>query len=98
MIYVQTKLTQDVHARLTAFLERLKARARANPTRHRPGLDRAKAGLSDAVAELLWLADQEAMRKASHGRRKADPQTAPLREGRVVAVVRADPREGDGSV
>jgi hypothetical protein len=63
--YVQARLSLDTHTRLTAFLERLKVKAKAKPSRYRPALCRGKAGLSDAIDELLFYFDQEETRKRS---------------------------------
>jgi hypothetical protein len=94
--YVQCRLTEETHTRLRAFLERLKAKARASPGRFRPSLTKGKVGLSDAIDELLYFVDREEGRKASYSRAK----TAKRRELDVKAgsVLRREAdKGGDGS-
>lgn len=75
--YVQCRLTAATHQRLTAYLERLKAKAAAKPERYRPALSKGKVGLSDAIDQLLYFFDQEESRKRSYTQSRAKKDTLP---------------------
>lgn len=68
--YTGVRLQRGTHARLQAFLDRLKLKAKANPSKFRPALTAGKIGLGDAIDELLYIVDREEMRKSSYSRSK----------------------------
>lgn len=66
--YVQCRLTEETHGRLSAYLAAVKTRASKNPRKYPPGLCRGKVGFSDAIDFLLFTVQREEARKKSYSK------------------------------